>query len=211
MFTGLIAKFGLGLVWGKVKTNAVHDWQAIPPKARLWLMIVIAAIALFFVHQWYAGRQLKAADHAGYQRAKDEDAKAAAAAKARAVTVTINGARIAQETRTTNDKENLSIHAAAGSLSVRGPGASRCRPVGDPALPAARGGNGTAPSLADASASAMPVPDGESDLSAVPWTWLVARAEESDLDRAEVIAWRDWYKRESAEWDKLRADAKPAH
>jgi hypothetical protein len=40
------------------------------------------------------------------------------------------------------------------------------------------------------------------DLAAVPWPWLVQRAEQADLNRQEVLTWREWYDRMVKDWPK---------
>jgi hypothetical protein len=40
------------------------------------------------------------------------------------------------------------------------------------------------------------------DLAAVPWQWLVQRSEQADLNRQEVLSWREWYRKLAAEWPK---------
>src|SRR5690242_17468522 len=77
MFAALFAKLGLNLLWGKAVANAKHDWAAIPRKVKLAIAAIAAIVVLFFVHQHYAHKALKAADLAGYQRAKAEDRAAA--------------------------------------------------------------------------------------------------------------------------------------
>jgi hypothetical protein len=69
MFASLIAKFGLGLLWGRVKTSTANGWNALPPKVKLGLAALVVAIVLFIGHQWYAKRQLKASYNAGYAKA----------------------------------------------------------------------------------------------------------------------------------------------
>src|SRR5690348_5639257 len=66
MLEGLIAKLALGALWSRVKTNAAHDWQAIPPKARLWIIGIVAAILAIVAHQWWAHHVLNEAREAAY-------------------------------------------------------------------------------------------------------------------------------------------------
>jgi hypothetical protein len=192
---------GLGAAAGKAVAHARADWSAIPPKAKLALLAVVALIAACFVHQHYAHKALKAANQAGYDRAKQEDAAELALLKQRAQTATKNGRQIAQEVRTKNDQVNRDIHASADDERMRGPGAASCRRVDHPALPAARGGYVAPGGPGDVAGGPLPADDG---FAAVQWSWLVDSAEQADLERAEVLAWRDWYRREAAEWDKLK-------
>jgi hypothetical protein len=47
------------------------------------------------------------------------------------------------------------------------------------------------------------------DRAAVPWVWLTDRAEEHDLDRAEVLSWRLWYQKVLAAWPKSEPAKRP--
>lgn len=173
----------------------------IPPK--VWLAIGCAVALLLGVlwHQHYAHKHLKAADAAGYARARTEDAKALAEFKKRALAAEANGRQIAQEVRNRNETDNRNIHAAADDLRVHGAGAASCRRIDYPALPAASGGHGAASRPADATVAQ--VPSGE-ELFGLPIDGAVSFAEDHDLDRAEVLSWREWYKLEAAELEKLR-------
>ena len=115
----------------------------------------------------------------------------AAARKAEA-----DGARISQQLKDKNDEDNRRIAGDANSLRVRGPGKSLCRPAspapGGPVAPAPKTGT---------PGPALPTGDGE-DLSAVPWNWLVQRAEEHDQLLAEVQAWRTWHDQVVRVWPK---------
>lgn len=101
--------------------------------------------------------------------------------------------RIAAELRRKHDEETRRIAAGANDLRVSGPGRARAT---CPSAPAsghpAPGGTGNAPG--------PEMPSGDS--ATVPWQWLVSRAESADLNRSEVIAWREWHARFTAEWEK---------
>ncbi len=100
-------------------------------------------------------------------------------------------AKIAAEIRKRTDEENRRIAGSADDLRVSGPGRSRCsQPPAASGRHGAPGGNGNAPG--------PQVP--ATDSAAVPWQWLVNRAEQADLNRAEVLAWRDWYQRLAEQW-----------
>lgn len=101
--------------------------------------------------------------------------------------------QISKELKARTDEENRRIAGDADSLRVSGPGKATCRPVTGPSgQPKAGSGK------PDAAGSEMPPADG----AAVPWGWLVKRAEQADLNRAEVLAWREWYDRIAKEWPK---------
>jgi Tfp pilus assembly protein FimV len=153
-----------------------------------------------------AHKQLKAAHDAGYAERAAQDAEALKALTARVEQITANTNKIASDIRGNTDAQAASSHATvADGLSVHGPGAAHCRPVTVPALPAASGQHDTPAGAADAAAGSVPASNGESELAGVPWRWLVGRGEQADLDGQEVRAWREWYQREAAEWEKLRA------
>jgi hypothetical protein len=102
-------------------------------------------------------------------------------------------ARIAADIREKNDEENRRIAGTADDLRVSGPGRSRAA-----CPPAASGGHHPPNGKPDAAGPQMP----SDDLAAVPWQWLVQRSEQADLNRAEVIAWRNWYDRLLKQWPK---------
>jgi hypothetical protein len=180
----------------------------VPKWAWIVLAVVAAVAGAYLWHQHVAGKALKSADAAGYARAKAEDAKALQDLRSKANEAASNGRSIAQDTRSKNDETNRAAHAAAGDLLVRGAGASRSRCVGDPAVPAASGEHGAAPDAAHVARALLSDDDRTADRADVPWRWLVGRAEQSDLDRAEVVAWRSWYQRQADEWNRLYG-AKP--
>lgn len=98
--------------------------------------------------------------------------------------------------RTKNDEENRRIAAAGNDLRVLGPGAAAC--PRHASLPASPGGHGKAPAVAGAAGPLLPAPDS----AAVPWSWLVDRAEEHDELLAEVKAWRQWHDQVLQAWPK---------
>lgn len=184
--------------------------KAVPRWVWIAIAIGLALLGAYLWHQHAAGKALKAADQAGYDRAKAEDAAALKQLREKAAQATGAGRAIADDTRSKNDETNRAVRADAADLLLRGPGASRCRPVGNPAVPATGGQPQPAPAATDAARALLSVDDRLTDGAVVPWRWLVARAEASDLDRAEVIAWRNWYQRQAAEWKKLTDGNKPS-
>ena len=102
-------------------------------------------------------------------------------------------AKLTQDIRNRADEENRSIAGYADALRVSGPGKAACRPGPAAASEHEPGsGNGNAPG--------PQVPS--DDRAAVPWGWLTDRAEEHDLNRAEVLAWREWYRKLVESWPK---------
>lgn len=79
MFAALLTKAFWGMLWGRVRTNASHDWQAIPAKDRLWIIGAVVVVLLGIAHQWYAHHQLRKAFNDGYAKAVADIKKAEAA------------------------------------------------------------------------------------------------------------------------------------
>lgn len=155
---------------------------------RVWMLVA----ALAFAWHWHHGK-VKAADRAGYSRAMGEVEGKAIALKTKIDTLTT---KISTELRSRNDEENRRIARDAGALRLRGPGKAAC-PAGA-RLPSGSGGYISPGGLGDAAGSQVP----DRDRAAVPWGWLVDRAEEHDADRAEVVTWREWYRKMVAAWPK---------
>jgi hypothetical protein len=104
-----------------------------------------------------------------------------------------DGKQISKDIRGKTDEQNRRIAGDADAVLVSGPGKAVCRPA-----PAAAGGHDQAGGKPDAPGPQVP----PADSAAVPWPWLVQRAEQADLNRAEVLAWREWYDRLVASWPK---------
>ena len=204
---GLALSIGAKAVAGKAISGAKNIFAAIPPKAKLAIAGVLLLIVLFFVHQHIAHKHLKAADKAGYDRAKAEDAAELAAAHRQALEARRQaeaaGAEISRNTREKNDEEARNIARDAGDLRLRGPGQARCRQLDHSGLPAGGGGHDAVGGQPDAAGSEMPA----GELAAVPWPWLVGRAEQADLNRAEVLSWREWYDRQFKAWEQFRSSS----
>jgi hypothetical protein len=174
---------------------------SIPRWAYIALAIVLAGLTGVLVHQHYAHKAIAAAEQRGEARAYANVARQAQelASKANAL-----NAGIAAAFKEKNREENARIAAAADTLRLRGPGAARCAAVAG--VSASASGSVAAGGKPDAAGPQVP-PD---DRAVVPWGWLVGRAEQADLNRAEVVAWRDWYQRFAAEWTKWQSDAAKA-
>lgn len=169
-------------------------------------------LALLFLHQHYAHAALKAADQAGYDRRASEDVKVLADLRRDVAVADAQVKAIAAKERKTNDEANARIAADAGTLLVHGPGkaaAANCRPVSDPGVSAVSGGPQPPANAANDAGAILPGGDGPTDRAVVPWGWLVGRAKECDLDRAEAVAWRNAHAGDAAAWERLRDGAKP--
>jgi hypothetical protein len=146
-----------------------------------WIALA-AALLLFLGVRWYNG-QIKDAEKRGADRAYAEVEK-----KARALEAKANAT--ADKIRSKSDETARAIAADADVIRVSGPGKARCIPVPAPS------GRREAPSgQADASRPEVP----SDDRAAVPWQWLVQRAEVCDLNRNEVLAWREWHEKLAAQ------------
>lgn len=151
----------------------------------VWIALAVAAVIALgaFMH----GRAVKHAYAAAYTQGKaDEGARIEAKAKAIADRATA----ISETLRSMNNVENRRIAGVADALRVRGPGKASCLNS------AAAGTSGRKPASGIANAPGPQVPSGEREplLAAVPWPWLVNRAETCDLNRVEVLTWREWHR-----------------
>jgi hypothetical protein len=122
----------------------------------------------------------KAGDKAGYTRAMNEMTE-----KARIIAAQADD--LARKIRSKNDEQARTIAARADDLRVRGSGAARCT---NPVRPASPVRHQPASGGGDAAPTTMP----PEDRGAVPWNWLVGQAERCDLNRSEVLSWREWHK-----------------
>jgi hypothetical protein len=191
---------------GKTVASAKRDWTSIPPKVKLAMLALAISAVLVIVHQHHAHAARKASGEAGYARAKAEDAASLKTWRDRALVAEASGKAISQKTRSENDETNRGIAADADALRVRGPGAASCGRVDHPAVPAAGSQLGAPGDRSpDAAGGSVPAAGGEAGLAGVPWIWLVGRAEQCDLDRAEALSWRSWYQQQAAAWAALRA------
>lgn len=107
-------------------------------------------------------------------------------------------AAISAKAKELNSETNRRIAAGADALRVSWPGKAACL---NPATPSA--GRPVAPiGKPDAAGPQVPPADGQPLLTAVPWPWLVDRAEQCDLNRAEAETWRAWHKQLEESWQR---------
>jgi hypothetical protein len=179
----------------------------IPPKAKLAIAGVLLLLALFFVHQHFVHKALKAADEAGYARGVRVYQRALeivhARAAARRQVFEHTSSDISKEVRTQNENQARSIFAGADTLSLRGAASARCGPVDRSGVPAGAGGRQSSGGPGAAQVAGLP-DDAGVELIAVPFPGAVAFGEASDLNRSEVLAWRDWYDRQFKAWEQFR-------
>lgn len=103
---------------------------------------------------------------------------------------------ISAKARELNSETNRLIIADARTVLVRGPGKAACL---NPATPGASR-YVTPVRKPDAPRPEVPTGDGQPLLAAVPWPWLVDRAEQCDLNRAEAETWRAWHRQLEEAW-----------
>lgn len=173
---------------------ALGAFKSIP---RFVWYALAAALLYAFAIGWYNGK-IEAAEKRGAERAYASVERQARELERKANAL---NAKIAAALKEKNDVENRRIAADADAHRLRGPGAARC--AGPALIPPASGGHVAAGGRSDAAGPGMPA----EDRAAVPWSWLVDRAEQHDLHRAEVLAWREWHRRFTAEWSAWRAEA----
>jgi hypothetical protein len=149
-----------------------------------WQLIGAASDA----RHWHKQSDQNAKQAETYKRQLDEETARSNAAEAA-------GKRISEQLRKQTDEENRRIAGDAQSLRVSGPGRAVCRPA-----PAASGGSQAG--RGNGNAAGPPLPPADS--AAVPWPWLVQRAEQADLNRTEVLAWREWYRRLVESWPQTK-------
>lgn len=191
--------------------------RLIPGALRLipkWVWILLAVALLWRVavswHEHRAHAAIAAAEKRGEAKANAAWQQRFDAMRARADETRRRAeaasAKISKDVRRKNDQDNRDSAARARALSLSGPGAARCRPVDHPGLSGGAGRYVAPGGRPDAPGPQVPA----DDRAAVPWGWLVDRARQCDLNRAEALSWREADRRQRAEWEKLR-DAKPAH
>lgn len=159
--------------------------------------IAAAVIAILALGSCVHSRKVKAF---GEERFAAGVAHEQARITAKAKKLEAEAVALASKLRSQNNAENRRIAGVADALRVRGAGKAACI---NPATPGA--GRRVAPT-GNANASGPQVPTGDreslSELAAVPWPWLVDRAEQCDLNRAEVETWRAWHKQLEEAWQR---------
>jgi hypothetical protein len=174
-------------------------YRMFPP--RVWLAVgaVIFVCILAFLHGQQVGRALSkaraegaAAADARWQKLYTDQRDSALAWKQKAESEQTNITNVIRES---HDEEIRRIDNVADALRLRGPGkAVACTGQVDHAgVPASASGPGASSWKPDASGPDLPA----EQWAAVPWQWLVQRAQQCDLNRAEALAWREWHSKQS--------------
>lgn len=165
----------------------------------VWIALAVAAALLVGVlwHHHAAGKALKAADQAGYQR-RDAEVKAAALklkSKIDALT-----AKIAADERKRNAQAHHDNDAAADALLVRGPGKAVCSVRSISASPAVRPSSGSSVAV-DGQVAGLPEPGGQ-QLIALPFNDTVAFAREFDACQIDRRSWEQLWRETQKVWPK---------
>lgn len=203
MLEGLLARFGLNLVFGGIGNFLKRvPWQ-------VWA--AIGALLLIAGAVWFHQRAVHRLHDAAYAAGQSDEkaawqaqlAKAQLAAKDWRAKYDAAAKDLSNKIGERNALEARNIAARADDLRLRGPGqAAACAGPGNGAgSSAGASGHDASGGPGDAAVAAMPA--GEA-LAIVPWEPLVQFGEQHDLDRAEVLTWREWY----AQQAKLLREAK---
>lgn len=188
---------GLG---AKVLFNAKRDaglvagwWGSLSPRARKWILIAIAAIAGFFIHQHYAHKALNAADVAGYQRAlhdvKAAQDKARARARAHKQQVEAKDASSAEKAKEAYAKDTSDLGAAYDELRRRGAPQVQRGGRGQGSVPGVPGDPVGAPAAAQGTDARLL--EGLEPVVVVSWPELLEHGESCDVDRARLTRLQD--------------------
>lgn len=155
---------------------AIRGFLSRIPKA-VWLALGVLA-CLFLIWRWHNG-EIKEAEKRGADRAY-------AAVEKKALELKAQADAAADKIRSKTDEQARTIAADADVIRMSGPGKARACPV-----PQSPGRREEAGGRTDAAGPEVPT----DDRAAVPWQWLAQRAEQCDLNRNEVLAWREWHQR----------------
>jgi hypothetical protein len=191
-----------GMIVGalKVRTAATNVYRFFPRWVWLCVLGAVLVLVLSWLHGVQVGRSLKAAREQGAASANQawqerfDAMRLAAEGWKREAEARQN--RISEEEQLRHEAESRATASRADSLRVRGPGKAACPgPVDRSGVSEASGGPAQPASAEDGAGGGVP---GANRLAAVPWGWLVDKAEACDVMRSEVTAWRSWYEREAA-------------
>ena len=172
--------------------------KAAPIKAALgriprWAWIAVAVVAILLVGSCVHKRKVKAFGDERYAAGVKAEGDRIAA---KALKLAKDAAEISAKARSLNNETNRRIARDADVIRVSGPGKASCL---NPSTP---GASRYVPPAGkpDATGPQVPTGDGEALLAAVPWPWLVDRAEQCDLNRAEAETWRAWHRQLEDAW-----------
>lgn len=168
--------------------------KSIPTRVWIGLAILLAIGSLIWWHKDQVSDARKEGFTAGVKYEGDRITKRAEEIRAKADALT---GKITNKLKEQNDAQNRAIARSADDLRLSGPGKAACR--GNPGIPTSPSRPVSTSGQGDAARPEMP----SGDSAAVPWGWLVGSAEQCDLNRAEVLSWREWHRQQSEAWKKL--------
>jgi hypothetical protein len=165
--------------------------------ASLWQLVSLGLAALFIVqHFQFVSARHSAAKwekvSAQYKVQLDTETEKNKAAEKQT-------AQISKQLKDRTDEENRRIAGDADTLRLRGPGKAVCPPVSG-----APGEHQQATPDTNVAGPSLPT----DERAAVPWNWLVQRAQEHDELLNENKAWRDWHDQVLKVWPKT-TEARP--
>lgn len=188
----MIAMIGGFLAKSALMRSPIGGFLKMIPR---WAWIALAgAVLVLLAVWWHAGKKDAFGDaryQAGYSARDAEITKLQREREAA-------DRKLAEEIRRRVNAENARIAADANALRLRGPGRATCPNPPRPGPGA--GGHDAAAAGADAARPALPA----GEWAAVPWNWLVRRAEEFDRLLTEAKAWREQKAAEIAAHDRSR-------
>ena len=171
--------------------------KSIPPK--VW--IAIAVVALIGAGGLWHNRAVGKAHDAGYSEGKAAEG-ARIAAKALTIKRGVDAltGKITATIRSMNNAANNSTGRDADTVRLHGPGKAAC--AGLASVPA--GAGRYIPPVGQASPAVDQVPSAERiDLIGLPFAGAVTLAENHDLCRNDLIAYREWGKQIGEAWAKV--------
>jgi len=149
---------------------------------------IVSAFGLLLIdrNHWKAADARDHATAVNYRRQLDAETEKNKAAEKQT-------AQISKQLRDRTDEENRRIAGDAGTLRLRGPGKAVC-----PSVSTGSREHQQAAPKPDVAGPSLPT----DDRAAVPWDWLVQRAQEHDELLNENKAWRDWHDQVLKVWPK---------
>jgi hypothetical protein len=186
-----VAALGLKLlpVWKAVK-------KVLTISIRLPLGVILLAAVIAFI--WH-GNKIEAAFASGETAANTKWAAEFKKMDERAKKLEQRVEVISQEVRSKNDEEARRIGGHADDLRLRGPGKAACPNTGS--VTVTSGGHQSPSGKSGAPVGGVP-DQARVDIIGLPFPGTIATGEVCDLNRNEVISWRNWYQRLSTEWRK---------
>lgn len=196
--TGIIASMGLKAIAGTAIAKTKAGYAAIPPKVKLAIVGIIAAIFLIWLHQHVAHKRLKAQYDAGYTQRGLDDAEAARKEKAKLDAATT---WISELERTKNVEAHKRVDRDADAVLLRGPGLATCRGGSSAPSPALRRPSAATDVTVDGQVDRLPDTGGV-DLIALPFPDAVAFAREHDACEVDRASWENLYRELQKVWPK---------